>query len=594
MVRRFSRPLLALTAATSAVVAAIGGGPAAGHAQGGSVLIRDVRTGFDLLGSKSQPSTPTDYIQPDTQIEPSIAVNPHNPLNAVAVYQEGRVAGGGDATNGFATTFDGGRSWRYGEAPGLTSYPGQTGPFDRASDAVVAFGPNNDVYLSSLVFDDTSDQALRSGMAINVSKDGGLTWSQPVFFADDMLEGLNDKNWVVVDNSDATGHHKGRVYVVWDRVAAVFYDYCDSGCDQLSNWALGGTFQQLDLPPAYVTQAIGATPVVLNDGSLAVIFDAAAGGIPTGTNFEQTLTSLATSRLTVVTAPLAGTQPFPTPLIWGPPIYIADNRGSQPRSQRAGSLPSAAYDTKNGILWVGWEDARLHTEAAPENDAFVASSSDGGVTWSAPMKLDPSTPNDHIDRFNVSVSAGTDGSVHVAYRQRVEADDPAKFSPAVDTMYQESSDGGKTWTAPMKVNLVADDARYGAFSRLGTFHGDYNGIATSGPYSYVVRAESYAMTPGEPVALTLAPTSTQPDQMALTGKAHQHQQVWVAVVGPAQQVLSATPTAPETSAGRPGEAAAAGTTPNTSASVTSRGAALSLGALLLTVVAASGRRRRRS
>jgi hypothetical protein len=448
---------------------------------------------------------------------------------------------------------------------------------------------------------DVTGLGLRSGMAINVSKDGGLTWSQPVFFADDNLAGLNDKNWVVVDDSNASGHHKGRVYVVWDRVAAVFYDYCDSACDKLSSWANGGNFMQLVLPPAYVSQALGATPVVLNDGSLAVIFDAAAGGIPTGSNFEQTInTSPTTARLTAVVAPLAGSEPWPAPLVFAPPVYIADNDSNQPRSQRAAGLPSAAYDTRNGVLWVAWEDDRLHTEAYRENDVFVASSSDGGLTWSAPQKINPSTPTDHIDRYNVSVSVGADGTVHVAYRQRQEADHVASFSPAIDTFYQESSDQGKTWTAPLRVNLVADDARYGAFSRLGTFHGDYNGIATSGPYTYVVRAESYPMHAGEPVALTLDPRATDSDgQLDLldSGKPHQHQQVWVAVLGPAPQsaVAGSTPTpTPQTSAGQPGEGPLAATTPNTSGgSPAGLRVALAAGGALLGVVALAARRRRR-
>ena len=131
-----------------------------------------------------------DYVQPDTQIEPSIAVNPANPLNAVTVYQEGRIAGGGDATNGFATTFDGGATWIHGELPGLTTYPGQGGAFERASDAVVAFGPGNLVYANSLVFDFNTGGGLRSGIAVNVSKDGGRTWSQPVILQDDRLGGI--------------------------------------------------------------------------------------------------------------------------------------------------------------------------------------------------------------------------------------------------------------------------------------------------------------------------------------------------------------------------------------------------------------------
>ncbi len=129
-----------------------------------------------------------DYIQPDTQIEPSIAVNPANPKNAVAVYQEGRIADGGDATNGFATTFDGGKTWKYGELPGLTTYPGQGGVMERASDAVVAFGPNNLVYANSLVFDWNVNDGLRSGITVNVSKDGGKSWGPPVYLQDGRTE----------------------------------------------------------------------------------------------------------------------------------------------------------------------------------------------------------------------------------------------------------------------------------------------------------------------------------------------------------------------------------------------------------------------
>jgi hypothetical protein len=567
-------------------------------AQTGPQLLRDVRTGFDLLGSAKQDATPKDYIQPDTQIEPSIAVNPSNPLNAVTGYQEGRVAGGGDATNGFASTFDGGRTWTYGEVPGLTSYPGQGGRFDRASDAVVAFGSAGDVYFSSLVFDDTSNtiagNQMHSGMAINVSKDGGRTWSAPVIFADDMLAGLNDKNWVVVDNSDKPGHHKGRVYVVWDRVAALFYDYCDSGCDTLSGWAFGGTMQQVDLPSAYVSQCIGATPAVLNDGSLAVLFEGAAGGVPNGSSAEQTISSVGNEQLTSVLAPLAGSQPFGTPLVFGPPVTISYNLGSATRAQRAGTLPSADYDTRTGTLAIAWEDARFHTETYAVNDILVATSTDGGSTWSTPVRVNPSSPSDGIDRYNASISASGDGILHIAYRSRREADNIKDFSPSVQTYYQESADGGKTWTPPLLVSTPANDVYYGAFSRAGTFQGDYNGIASAGGYSYVVRDESYPAYPGEPPALVSAPTSSDPNQLALTGKDHQHQQTWVAVVGPAAASAPVSPAAqPSQTAAPVAPNAATIGTPNTSAPATPAAVTLLAGGGLLAAATVASRRRRR-
>src|SRR4051812_49693137 len=93
-----------------------------------------------------------DYTQPDTQAEPSIAVNPADPRNVVTAYQEGRIANGGDATNGYATSFDGGQTWTYGELPALTTFPRQGGGVERARDAGGAVGPDNVVYAHSLGF----------------------------------------------------------------------------------------------------------------------------------------------------------------------------------------------------------------------------------------------------------------------------------------------------------------------------------------------------------------------------------------------------------------------------------------------------------
>src|SRR5205814_6224993 len=121
------------------------------------VVVRDVRAGFDRMA-------PHRYEQRDTTVEPSIAVNPKNLHSVVAVYQEGRVDAGGDEDNGYAVTFDAGKTWRFGELPGLTR--AVHGPWDRASDAVVAFGPDGTAYASSLVVDEGTNPD-PSGIAVN-------------------------------------------------------------------------------------------------------------------------------------------------------------------------------------------------------------------------------------------------------------------------------------------------------------------------------------------------------------------------------------------------------------------------------------------
>lgn len=107
--------------------------------------------------------------QPDTQADPSVAVNPSNPLNAVATFQEGRDAARGAATLGFATTFNGGRTWETGHLPGLTIAVG--GHFKRSSKASVVFGPNDHVYATGVAF--SFGNLVRTGIAFWRSTDGG-------------------------------------------------------------------------------------------------------------------------------------------------------------------------------------------------------------------------------------------------------------------------------------------------------------------------------------------------------------------------------------------------------------------------------------
>jgi hypothetical protein len=503
-------------------------------------LIRDVRTGMDPLGSltPASPDPIQDYVQPDTQIEPSIAVNPANPLNVVTAYQEGRIADGGDATQGFATSFDGGATWTQGELPGLTTYPGQGGSFERASDAVVAFGPNNTVYANSLVFDMNTDNGLRSGMAVNVSKDGGRTWSKPVIIQDDQLGGLNDKNWIVVDNSDAPGHHKGRVYVVWDRVAPVVYDYCDHDCDQLGNW-----LPNLQTIPGLVFpgQGIGAYPMVLKSGGLGMVIQTTSPGIPTTpASIDESETTAGGSQV-FISAPAAGTTPYPAPLAFTPPVKIATNQTAGTPAQRASDgLPAAAVDPVSGAVYAVWDDTRFRTDGV--NDAVISKSTDEGMTWSPLTRVNPGSKTDKVNNYNITVAVGTDGAVHVAYRQRDQSGSSPLFTPVIDTYYQESRDGGKSFSPPLKVNTVPSNAYYDAFSRNGSFEGDYNQAASTAGYTYIVRAQGQPAFAGEPPALT----ANGPTTVALTeaGKGHQHQRMWVALVRDLSSLAPGSATTP--------------------------------------------------
>jgi hypothetical protein len=61
---------------------------------------------------------------------------------------------GGTAGIGCATSQDGGRTWADGNLPMLTTVVG--GPFQLASDAVSAFGPDGSDYAETIAFGETN------------------------------------------------------------------------------------------------------------------------------------------------------------------------------------------------------------------------------------------------------------------------------------------------------------------------------------------------------------------------------------------------------------------------------------------------------
>src|SRR4051794_28474438 len=149
----------------------------------------------------------------DTVVEPDVAVDPSHPDVAIAAAHDSRFADGGAVAISVAWTADGGATWHHQAAPGITKATG--GSYDRASDPVVAFGPDGTAYLSVLVFN--TDPCPNSATAVLVltSSNGGQRGPPPpVPPRRAPCRISDDKNWLVVDTSPQSPH-LGRVYQFW-------------------------------------------------------------------------------------------------------------------------------------------------------------------------------------------------------------------------------------------------------------------------------------------------------------------------------------------------------------------------------------------
>ena len=148
-------------------------------------------------------SVGTNY--PNTEVEPWLDVNPINPKNLVAVWQQDRWSNGGSRGLVAGVSRNGGKSWRQVVIPGLSACSGSD-RYVRASDPWVSFAPNGDLYHLSLSTTGgiTFDAGFPdSGMLVSRSTDGGLHWSAPIPLIEDQGPNiLNDKQSITADPHD--------------------------------------------------------------------------------------------------------------------------------------------------------------------------------------------------------------------------------------------------------------------------------------------------------------------------------------------------------------------------------------------------------
>jgi hypothetical protein len=410
------------------------------------------------VGSVSRDTLPSSaQIEPDTQTEPDVAIDPGNPRIITAAFQQGRNGPfGGMADGGYATSQDGGRTWADGNLPMLTTVVG--GPFQLASDTAVAFGPDGSDYVQTIPFDETDP---RSAVAVQRSADGGLSFGPPSLVVDDNnVNVFNDKNWIAVDTFRRSPHF-GRVYSVWSRFITT-----GSGASAVTDSPgavsfsdnRGKTWSPIHFTTPVTADTEGLIPLVHPDGSVTVVYDLF---VPDPANPNQ-----GNDVETAQTSHDGGVS-------WGPRVTIGQFLGSGVPGMRTGGLPAAAIDASTGNMYVVWQDTRFNPSGL--NDIALSVSTDGGTKWTAPRPVNPKVAG--LDRFTPAVAADG-GAVHVTYRTR----GANGTAPSVSEDYIASTDGGKRFgfehqvgpPSVLKWAAVSDEAPPPV-----AFLGDYMGLAAT-------------------------------------------------------------------------------------------------------------------
>ncbi|HEX7288495.1 MAG TPA: exo-alpha-sialidase [Candidatus Angelobacter sp.] len=376
--------------------------------------------------------------------EPGIAVNPRDPQQVVAVFQDNAHA---------AWSHDAGKSWRVAEGVEPPNY--------RVSgDVSAAFDNQGHAFICYMAFDKLgtfnywAHNASRNGLFVRRSLDGGKTWEAnhiPII-EHETAPGMpwEDKPYIVADTSK--GPHGGNLYVGWTR-----WTLTGSEIRLARSTDAGKTWSkpvEIDRHPGLPRDDNGAAEgfagVVGPDGTLYVVWSQ--------------------DSQIVFTVSRDGGKTFSPArnIIHTAPIMFAVQT-----LERANGFPQISIDPAHGKLYLTWSDYRNG-----DLDVFSAASTDGGRTWSAHVRVNNDVLHNGADQFFQWLAVDpTDGAINVVFYDRRR--DPDNRKQVV--VLARSTDGGRTFT-----NYAWTE---NLFEAGGVFFGDYSGLAAHGGRVYGVWTE---------------------------------------------------------------------------------------------------------
>lgn len=460
----------------------------------------------------------------DSEVEPSVDVSPVDSDIVVGMWQQDRWSNGGARGNVAGVSFDGGATWDLLTFPGVTECTG--GEFDRASDPWVSFAPNGDLHLMHLVLNIEPPPGRPGGFGSNgmmVQKipaaafaDDKVTEAEvtdPILIAFDDQGDLHDKNTLTADPTDPDV-----VYTVWDKLdiptgAQIQPDRAVAlgfkGAALISRTTDGGqtwTEPERLYNPGGINQTIG-NQIVVDDQGVAYDFFTEILNFRNddgGSQFDLNLSMKRSPDKGETWLPHG--RPLRIDKILSVPVEIPagdDNAGAGVRT--GDIIPDVAADPRTGNLYAVWMDTRFSD--GDHNDIAFSMSTDGGDTWSDPVKVNQTPDNltgDAGHAFTAAVHVAADGTVGVSYYDfRNNAPGGGTDADYWLAHCHEDCASGPSWVDETHVDGPFDVQR--APFAGGFFLGDYEGLSNDGDAFAALFVRTSADDPANAAYTTVSP-----------------------------------------------------------------------------------------
>lgn len=371
-----------------------------------SVQVNVDASGNDILG--------------DAANEPSLAIDPTDPRNIVAGWRQFDTITDSFRQAGYAYSRDGGKSW---------TFPGVLQPGQFRSDPVLAADLAGTFYYYSLSTTTTAEMF--------ISNDKGATWVGPLG-----AQG-GDKNWLAVDATGGVGD--GHVYPIWNSQ----FTCCAAGTDYGRSIDGGFNYQgpyATPQKPKWGTIAVGPDGEVymvgtaLDQSSHVLLRSNSARdpGVPPTFELARTVNLGGTTEV----------QSGPNPGGLLGQVWVAVDHSTGP--------------TRGNVYVLG----SVNPAGADPLDVNIIRSTDGGQTWSAPVRVNDEPTGSAYQWFG-SLSVAPDGRLDVIWNDT--RNDPAGVIS--ELYYAYSTDAGATWSQGLPVSPAFDPTvGYPQQNKIGDYY----------------------------------------------------------------------------------------------------------------------------
>ncbi len=399
----------------------------------------------------------------DAANEPSLCVDPRNPSRVAVGWRQFDSVTSNFRQAGWAYSTNGGLSWTF---PGVLD----AGTF-RSDPVLAADADGTFYYLGVLITPQYHCDLFKS-------TDGGQTWQYA-----GLAEG-GDKEWMAIDTTSGPG--RGNLYQAWSpwynyatNANAIFTRSVDGG----ANW-----LPALGVPnyPYWGTLAVGPAGEVYVSG-----WDGSSFWVNRSTNAQDRAAIPAFDTVTRVNlggALVYGATGVNPDGLLGQPWVVADH--------------SAGATRGNVFLLCSVAGAVSAT------DVMFARSTNGGLTWSAPVRVNDDVPSPAAYHWLGTLAVAPNGRLDACWYD-TRNDSTHTFS---ELYYSNSRDGGLTWSTNLAISPPFNHSLgYPNQQKMG----DYMGMVSLNAGAFIAHAATFN---GEediwftrvelPVPLKLAQTQT--------------------------------------------------------------------------------------